>query len=54
MKYEFCEGLKLPSINEKTLNLFEQLRNAKSLSGFHLYFMKFIEMTSEKRQIAAN
>ncbi|OWZ07243.1 hypothetical protein PHMEG_00020386 [Phytophthora megakarya] len=62
IKYKFIEAFGLPTFNEITSNLSEQannwmgseLRSAKPLNGFSLYFQKLSELTSDKRQVAAN
>lgn len=62
VKYKFREAFGLPTFNEITSNLSEQannwlgteLRSAKPLDAFNMYFMKLSELTSDKRQMAAN
>lgn len=60
VKYKFREAFGLPTFNEITSNLSEQvnnwlgteLRSAKPLDAFYLYFRKLSELASEKRQDA--
>ncbi|RAW23671.1 hypothetical protein PC110_g19901 [Phytophthora cactorum] len=62
VKFKFREAFNLPTYNEITSNLSEQannwmgteLRSAKPLDAISLYFRKLSELTSEKRQMAAN
>ncbi|GMF33254.1 unnamed protein product [Phytophthora lilii] len=62
VKYSFYEAFDLSTFNEITSNLSEQakhwmgneLRSAKPLDGFYLYFVTLSKLMSEKRQMAAN
>ncbi|ETI33859.1 hypothetical protein F443_19515, partial [Phytophthora nicotianae P1569] len=58
VKYRFLEKYNLPTFNEITSNLSEQanswmgkeLRSAKPLDTFHIYFLKLSELLSTRRQ----
>ncbi|GMF17470.1 unnamed protein product [Phytophthora lilii] len=62
VKYSFHEAIGLPTFNEITSSLSEQanhwmgneLRSAKPIDGFYLYFVRLSKLMSEKRQMAAN
>ncbi|KAE8967337.1 hypothetical protein PR001_g28134 [Phytophthora rubi] len=62
VKYKYREAFGLPTFDEITSNLSEQannwlgtdLRSAKPLDAFNMFFMKLSELTSERRQTAAN